>query len=164
MNLGRLVGRAWFYFRIGYATYLTFLLGYGSTLITVYYLMIKSIPELLAIFPKFVPFAVIATAIGLPLSVGVGYIHYKHSPAYSSEMDIQVEANPYYFKLPPGYYLEVFGPLYLEVLQLVKKISATQNLLVDEDRKRIEEIERKLRVLNAGGHVGNPKRIPDRRA
>jgi hypothetical protein len=159
MRLGRLVGRAWFYFRIGYSTYLTFLLGYASTLVTVYYLAIKNIPDLLGIFPKFVPFAAIATAIGLPLSVGVGYIHYKRSPAFTSEVDIQVEANPYYFKLPPGYNREVFGPLYLELLLLLKQLSATQKLLADEDKARIEELERKLRLLNAGGLVGKPRRM-----
>ena len=156
----RLIGRSWFYFRIGYATYLTFLLGLVSTLVTVYYLAIKNIPSLLAIFPKFVPFSILAVAIGVPFSVALGYVHYKRSPAYSSEMDVQVEANPYYFKLPPGYYLEVFGPLYLELLQLLTKLSTTQNLLAKEDKKRIEEIERKLRLLNEGGYVGHPKRRP----
>jgi hypothetical protein len=160
IKVGRLVSRAWFYFRIGYATYLTFLLGYISTLITVYYLAIKNIPELLAVFPKFIPFAVIGTAIGLPFSVGLGYVHYKRSPAFSSEIDVQVEANPYYFKLPPGYNIEVFGPVYLEMLLLLKKLSATQKLLAEEDKVRIEELERKLHILNDGGYVGNPKRRP----
>ena len=157
MKPSRLVTRAWFYFRIGYATYLTFVLGYVSTLITVYYLAIKSVPELLAIFPKFIPFAAIGTAIGLPLSVGLGWFHYKRSPAFTSEIDIQMEANPYYFKLPPGYNLEVFGPLYLELLQLLKKLSATQKLLDDADSRRIEDLERKLQVLNKGGYVGTPR-------
>jgi hypothetical protein len=160
MRSGRLISRAWFYFRIGYATYLTFLLGYVSTLITVYYLAIKNIPDLLAVFPKFLPFAAIATVIGLPLSIGLGYFHYKRSPAFSSEVDIQVEANPYYFKLPPGYNKEVVGPLYLELLLLLKKLSATQELLADEDKVRIEELERKLRLLNEGGYIGNPRRKP----
>jgi hypothetical protein len=90
----------------------------------------------------------------------LGYVHYKRSPAFSSEIDVQVEANPYYFKLPPGYNIEVFGPLYLELLLLLKKLSATQKLLADDDRVRIEELERKLRILNDGGYVGNPKRRP----
>ena len=156
--MGRLAGRIWFYFRIGYSTYLTFLLGFVSTLITVYYLAIKNIPDLLNVFPRFVPFAVIATVIGIPVSVSVGWMHYKRSSAFTSEVDIQMEANPYYFKFPPGFTKEVYGPLYLEQLLILKKLSAKQNLLDDEDRNRIDEIERKLRLLNSGGMVGTMRR------
>ena len=158
MNAGRLVGRAWFYFRMGYSTYLTFLVGYISTLITVYYLAIKNSPQLLDIFPHFLPFAVLSTVVGIPVSVGLGWMHYKRTPAFTSEMDIQVEANPYYFKLPPGYNLEVVGPVYLELLTLMKKLSSTQQLLDEQDKKRIEELEHKLSVLNEGGYVGTPRR------
>ena len=158
MNVGRIAGRAWFYFRMGYSTYLTFIVGYVSTLITVYYLAIKDSPELLGFFPHFAPFAVLCTVVGIPMSVGLGWMHYKRTPAFTSEQDIQFEANPYYFKLPPGYYLEVFGPLYLEMLTLLKKISSTQQLIDDEDKARIEDLQRKLNVLNKGGYVGTPRR------
>jgi hypothetical protein len=151
------VGRLWFYFRIGYATYLTFLLGYISTLITVYYLAIKNIPSLLDLFPRFVPFAVMATIIGVPLSVGIGWFHLKRSPAYSSEMDISVEANPYYYKLAPGYNREVYAPLYFELLVQIKRLLESQKLLGSEDKVRIEELERKLQVLMKGGFVGTPR-------
>ena len=152
------VARLWFYFRMGYATYLTFLLGFISTLITVYYLAIKNIPYLLDVFPHFVPFAVLATIIGLPFSIGVGWVHYKRSPAFSSEVDIQVEANPYYFKLPPGYNREVYAPLYLEILLLLKRLLEGEKMLSSEDRARIENLERKLQVLIDGGLVGTPRR------
>jgi len=158
MNVGRLIGRAWFYFRIGYATYLTFVLGFVSTLITVYYLAIKSVPDLLSLFPRFVPFAILCTIVGVPVSVSVGWLHYKRGPAYTSEIDIQMEANPYYFKFPPGYNKEVVGPVYLELLLLVKKLSATQGLLDETDKRTIDDLERKLRILNDGGYVGTPRR------
>ena len=158
MKVGSFIGRLWFYFRIGYSTYLTFLLGFVSTLVTVYYLAIKNIPDLLNVFPHFVPFAAIATLIGIPLSVSVGWAHYKRSPAFTSELDIQVEANPYYFKLPPGFNKEVYGPLYLELLMLLKKLSTTENLLDKNDMDRIEALERKLRILNDGGMVGTMRR------
>jgi hypothetical protein len=158
MSRMRFITRVWFYFRIGYATYLTFIVGYVSTLITVYYLAIKSVPDLLSLFPHFVPFAILVTVIGLPLSAGVGWIHYKRSQAFSSEIDIQVEANPYYFKLPPGYNLEVLGPLYLEILVLLKRLVAGQEMLNEEDKARIERLEEKLQVLVNGGLVGTPRR------
>jgi len=69
-------------------------LGYVSTLITVYYLAIKNVPSLLDVFPKFVPFAMLATVIGAPLSVAIGWIHLKRSNLYSSEATISVESNP----------------------------------------------------------------------
>ena len=158
MNVGRFAGRAWFYFRMGYSTYLTFLVGYISTLITVYYLAIKDSPGLFNLVPHFAPFALLCTAVGIPLSVGLGWMHYKRTPAFTSEQDIQVEANPYYFKLPPGYYLEVFGPMYLEMLTLLKKLSSNQEILETSDKERIEALERKLAVLNKGGYVGTPRR------
>ena len=158
MSVWTFVGRLWFYFRMGYSTYLTFLLGYASTLITVYYLAIKNIPDLLTIFPRFVPFAILATVIGLPLSVSVGWAHYKRSAAFSSEMDIQYEANPFWYKLPPGYNKEVFGPVYLEMLLLLKKITESNQSLSSEEKQRIDQLEQKLRTLNAGGMVGSPRR------
>jgi len=158
LSIGRFFGRVWFYFRMGYSTYLTFLLGYVSTLITVYYLAIKNIPQLLTLFPRFDAFSVLATVIGAPLSVAVGWLHYKNSPAYTSEMDIQVESNPYYFKYAPGYTKEALGPFYLETILLLKKLSAKSQLLDREEEERLDELERKFRVLNEGGIVGTPRR------
>ena len=154
MRLSRLVTRSWFYFRMGYSTYLTFVMGYISTLVTVYYLAIKDVPNLLSLFPRFIPFAALSTVIGLPLSIGLGWTHYKRSPAFSAEQDIQAEANPYYFKYPPGYWKEALGPLYLEILLLLTKLSSTQQLLTDEDNKRILQLQEKLRTLNEGAMVG----------
>lgn len=154
----RVANRAWYYFRIGYSTYLTFLLGYASTLVTVYYLAIKSVPDLLVLFPKFVPFAVICTVVGVPLSVGVGWIHLKRSRLYSSEQDIAIESNPYNYKIPPGFWTEAFTPLYLEILVQLRKLSDAEGLLTDAEKSRIDDIEKKMRTLIDGGIVGNPRR------
>ena len=85
-------------------------------------------------------------------------MHIKRSPAYSSEQDISVEANPWYYKLPPGYTREAFGPLYLELLVELSRLLDAQKLLTDEDRHRIETIRRKLEVLVNGGIVGKPRK------
>lgn len=147
--------RFWYYFRMGYATYLNFVLGYGSTLVTVYYLALKSSPALLDIFPKFVPFALAATVIGVPITVVVGWVHLKRSPAYRSEMDVGVEANPYNYKIIPGYWKEAFVPLFLELSMQVRQLSQAQNLLDADAKSRMEEIERKLQTLIDGGYVGS---------
>jgi hypothetical protein len=149
--------RMWYYFRVGYSTYLTFLLGYMSTLVTVYYLAIRNIPTLLDIFPRFVPFAVLATIIGGPLSIAIGYMHLKRSVIYSSEVEIGYEANPFIYKLAPGINKEVLGPLWMEMLVQVTRLLEAQGLLKDEDRSRIEPIERKIKILLEGGYVGTPR-------
>lgn len=153
----RFAARAWYYFRLGYSTYLTFLLGYVSTLITVYYLAIKNIPDLLNVFPHFVPFALLATVTGVPLSIGIGWVHLKRSPAYSSELEVSIESNPWYYKVPPGYNREAWNPVFLELLVQMKKMLQSQGLLNSEEESRIEVLERKLRLLNEGGFVGRPR-------
>jgi hypothetical protein len=154
----KLITRFWYYFRIGYGTYLTFVLGYVSTLITVYYLAIKNLPYLLDLFPHFETFALLGTIIGAPMSVAIGWLHLKRSHAYSSEADITVESNPYSWKLTPGKEAEAFAPSYLETLRLVSKLLKSQNLLSEEDEVRINDVERKLQSLIEGKMVGNPRR------
>jgi len=158
MAVGRFIGRLWYYFRVGYATYLTFLLGVANTLVVLYYLLIQNVPGLQAIFPHFEIFVVISVVIGVPLAVGVGWLHLKRTPAYLSEIDIGVEANPYYYKLAPGHQMEVFAPVNLELIRQIRKIMKCQNLLSDEEGKRLAELEGKMETLLRGGYVGSPKR------
>jgi len=132
------VARLWYYFRIGYSTYLTFVLGAVNTLVVVWYLAIREVPAIESFFGHFLPFAVAVILVGVPLSVAIGWTHIKRSPAYSSEIDIGVEANPYYYKLPPGYNREVYAPLYLEMLMQLKQLLDPQRLLSDEEKSRIE--------------------------
>jgi hypothetical protein len=155
----RSLARSWYYFRIGYGTYLTFLLGAANTLVVVWYLAIAQVPDIQKLFGDFVPFAIFSTLLGIPLSVGFGWLHTKRSPAYSSEVDIMIEANPYYYKLTQGGYdRKVLVPTYLELLLLVRKLLTAQELLKPEDASRMNEIEQKLRTLIEGGYVAKPKK------
>jgi hypothetical protein len=157
-GVGNFLNRAWYYFRLGYSTYLTFLLGYVSTLVTVYYLAIKNIPQLLDIFPKFVPFAVLSTIVGVPLSVTIGWVHLKRSGLFSSEQDISVESNPYLYKLPPGYTKEAAMPATLATIQLLRKLAETNKALTETEKAELDELEKKLKSLLSGGYVGSPRR------
>jgi len=152
-------GRLWFYFRMGYNTYITFILGYVTTIVTVYYLAIKSIHELLNLFPSLTLFAIAVAVMGSIASIGIGWVHLKRSPMYSAEADVGVEANPYNYKLAPGYTREVFAPLYLELLTQLRIMMASQNLLDVERRERVEDLEHKLQILIDGGAIGTP-RVP----
>lgn len=160
-NTGLLLSRAWYYFRLGYSTYLTFILGYVSTLITVYYLAIKNVPSLLDIFPKFVPFAILATIVGVPLSVAVGWIHLKRSNLYSSEATISVEANPWNYKLPPGYTRDAFYPTILAQLRILNKLAQKESIISDSEKDEIARLETKLQTLLDGGFLGTPRRKMD---
>ena len=152
------VARLWYYFRIGYARYLTFVLGVANTLIVVWYLAIREIPAVENFFGHFIPFAIAVTLVGTPLSVLIGWAHIKRSPAWTSELDIGVEANPWNFKLPPGWWQQAFAPTYLEILLELKRLLSAQGLLSEEDKTRVEGLEKKLKRLIDGGSIGTPRR------
>lgn len=59
--------------------------------------------------------------------------------------------------MPSGFWKEAFAPLYLEVLRGMKKMLEKQAILTEEDKRRIEDLEKKLQTLIEGGYVGVPK-------
>ncbi|MGQ0795044.1 MAG: hypothetical protein ACT4N5_02515 [Nitrosopumilaceae archaeon] len=144
--------RIWFYFRMGWATYFAFIFAAVNTLVVTYYLAIERIPELKYVFPSFSIYAIIMIVIGIPLLVLFGYAHFKKSQAYSSEADIGVESNPYYFKLPPGHQRDVLVPLQLLLSQMILKI-ATNEKLTTEEVNKLREIQEKLDILIKGGSL-----------
>ena len=150
--------RAWYYFRQGYSTYLTFILGYASTLVTVYYLAIRNVPPLLDVFPHFTEFGILATTVGVPLAVIVGWVHMKRSGLYSSEADIANEASPYNYKLPPGYAREASFPVMLSMLRLLRRLSEANGLMTDSEKIELDELDKKMVILVRGGYVGSPRR------
>jgi hypothetical protein len=153
MKLPRLAFRSWYYFRAGYAVYLTFVLASVNTLVVVYYLAIQNIPALETVFPSLTIFAVAVISVVAPLGAFLGWLHVKRSPAWSSELDVQVEANPYNYRLPPGFWKDAFAPLYLQLLRLNLKILDGEKL-TPEERKEIQDLSKKLEELIKGGSVG----------
>ena len=87
--------RSWYYFRMGWTTYFAFIFAAINTLTVTYYLAIERVPTLVTIFPNFLQYILIISAIGIPLLVIVGYIHYKRTVAFKSEVDVIMESNPY---------------------------------------------------------------------
>jgi hypothetical protein len=153
MKFPRLAFRSWFYFRAGYSTYLSFVLAAVNTLVVVYYLAIQNIPALETVFPSLTLFSVVVISAVVPFGVFLGWLHMKRSPAWRSEVDVQVEANPYYYKMPPGYWKEAITPLYLQLLRLNLKILDGEKL-TPEERKEIQDLAGKLEELIKGGSVG----------
>jgi len=151
LNLRRLLFRSWYYFRIGYGTYLAFLLGFVSTIVTVYYLAINNIPFLKLIFPNFGLFSILALAFGVPLAIFSGYLHFKRSQAYSSEVDIAVEANPYYFKITPGKEKEMGIPLAIANIDLFLAMAKKLGVLTPEIESTFLEVREKYVNLTKHG-------------
>jgi hypothetical protein len=161
MQKSNFLFRVWYYFRIGYGTYLTFILGIGSTLITVYYLAINNIALLKELFPQFWFFSVISLVLGIPVACILGWFHVKGSSIFKSEQDINAEANPYNYKIPPGYWQEAFVPLYLELLKGMARMLNKQALLTVEEQEHIKQLEQKLESLIEGGYIGTPRTKAD---
>ena len=123
-----------------------------------YFLAVENYPVLDTLFPTFLHYVFIAVVIGVPMLVLVGYIHYKRSAAFTAEADINVEAYPYWYKLPPGWNKEVVFPLYLQMINLMIKISKNEKLSTDET-KEMSDIQKSLSSLIEGGYVGKPARM-----
>ena len=153
MNLTRLLFRSWYYFRIGYGTYLTFLLGFATTIVTVYYLAINNIPALKSVFTSFWLFMILSVAVGVPLSVLGGWLHFKRSQAYSSEVDIAVEANPYYFKIIPGKEKELQVPLTVANIDLTVAMARKLGVLTPELESDLLQLREKyVRLAKYGDY------------
>ena len=131
-----------------------------NVLTVTYFLAIENYPVLQAIFPTFCHYIIIIVGIGVPLLVLVGYFHYKRSQAYAAEADINIEANPYWYKIPPGWNKEVVFPLYLNMINLMLKMSKNEKLTTDELEK-MSDLQKSLSDLIDGGYIGKPFRMKD---
>lgn len=128
--------RSWFYFRMGWSTYFAFIVAAINTLTVTYFLAIERYPELSAIFPSFVQYVLIITAIGVPLLILVGYLHYKRTLAYRSETDVIIESNPYQVRNVVNNTINV--ELSLKMFDMLLKLSKNQKLTENE----IEELDK----------------------
>lgn len=147
--------KTFFYFRLGYATYLAFFIGIINLLTTSYFLAIQKVPQIIEIFPTFEIYVFTVITIGIPLVTFVGWLHFKRIGTYSAETTITYQVFPYNFMYKPGYEKEVFGPAYLQILKINKKKLIDQKLS-DDEVNHIKDIEKKLQKLIDGGYVGNP--------
>lgn len=149
--------RLFYYFRIGYATYLAMFIGVANVLTTTYFLAGKKIPWVQQIFPSFEMYVAFCIAVGVPVVVLVGWLHFKKMGTYTQEVAISQQYSPYNYKFPPGFNREVFGPAYLAILQLnIKRLKGEK--LSQEELDNILSLEKKLKDLIKGGYAGSPPR------
>lgn len=155
MGQKKTVFRNFFYFRIGYAHYLAMVVGVVNILTTTYFLAAQQIPAILDIFPTFEIYVSVVIFVGSPIVILVGWIHFKRIGTFSAEAAIMAQAHPFNYKLFPGYHKEVYGPAYLEILQLnIKRLNGEKLTL--EEISYIKHLEDQLQKLIDGGYVGKP--------
>ena len=135
--------RSWYYFRMGWGTYFAFIFAAINTLVVTYYLAIERVPALLTIFPNFLYYVLIISTIGVPLLIVVGYIHYKRTLAFKSEIDIVVESNPYQRRNIVNIHLILES--IMQTNQLLLKLSKNEKLSeteIGEVNSKIDEISK----------------------
>ena len=137
MNKNNLTFRSWYYFRTGWSTYFVFILGAINTLTVTYFLAIDNYPSLKSAFPSFEQYIVVTISIGVPLLICIGYLHFKRTHAFKSEVDVLIESNPYQRRNTVN--SEINLRLNLKLLSLLIKISKKESLL-ENDLKDIENL------------------------
>lgn len=115
---------------MGWSTYVAFLFAAINTLTVTYYLAIEKAPTLKEIFPSFLSYVFIVTAIGIPFLVAIGYLHFKKSSAYKAEADISFESHPHLKRILQN--TENMLPLYLKMSEIMIKISKNEKITDDE--------------------------------
>ena len=139
--------RSWFYFRMGWGTYFAFVFAAINTLTVTYYLAIERVPSLVAIFPNFFQYILIISSIGIPLLIIVGYIHYKRTLAFKSEIDVTMESNPYQRRNIVN--ITLILESIMKTNQLLLKLSKNEKLSeteIGEINSKIDEISKFVNV------------------
>jgi hypothetical protein len=158
LNLGKLVFRAWFYFRQGYNLYLAFIIGFASNIIVLYRLGVSDIGFLHDTFPSLTVFVIFGLVIAIPTGIFLGLYHMKRTAAFAADASVQTEANPYIYKTI-GKEKEVFLPLWIITARSLAKVLERQDTLTAEDRQELQEILNKAKALLEGQYVGLPKNM-----
>ncbi|OYT45378.1 hypothetical protein DRO29_02520 [Candidatus Bathyarchaeota archaeon] len=156
MKMMDLVFRAWYYFRIGYSTYLAFAVAFMSYITVIYKLAIEDL-ALSWVFPRFYTFIIFSLVTIIPLGVLIGWFHFKRTLAYSAAMAINVESNPYNYMITPGKETEIIWPMHMLYLTALQKLLEKENMLSPEEKKSFEEVLTKIKKLREGHVIGTPR-------
>ncbi len=127
--------RAWYYFRNGWSLYFAFIFASTNTLVVTYYLAIEQIPILKEVFPSFIHYVLVLATIGIPLLVLIGYLHFKKTSAYSNEVAIIFESNPFQRRMLIN--SEINLKINIKLLELISKLANKNSQLDDEETKKL---------------------------
>ena len=132
--------RFWYYLRIGWGSYFSFIFSFIYSTVTVYFLAIQKIDFIRDFFPNFISFILCIIAIGFPIIAISGITYFKKSSQFSSEMDIRVESNPYTKRLQTNSDVSLFIHSTLIDL-LLKKYS---NQIQEDDKKNLSILKKSM--------------------
>jgi hypothetical protein len=135
------------YLWVGYGSYVALPLSLVTTLVAIYYLTIDNIPAFKSVFSHFWIFLLVVLAFGVPVTCAIGWLHTKHDSTLRSAKSVSAEVSKDDYGRVPGYWQEAVAPLYVELLRGVEKILDRDNMVDDEDKRRIRELEAKLQAL-----------------
>ena len=144
--------RSWYYFRTGWSTYFAFILAAINTLTVTYFLAIDNYPILKAVFPSFEQYIVIIVSIGVPLLVLIGFVHFKRTQAFKSEVDVLIESNPYQRRNTVNG--EINLRLNLKILTIMLKISKKESFSESEIQE-IRELSDEIKNLSEKRNIKN---------
>ena len=133
--------RSWYYFRTGWSTYFAFILAALNTLTVTYFLSIDNYPRLITIIPSFELYVIIIVSIGIPMLVTIGYIHFKRTHAFKSEIDVLIESNPYQKRNTVNGELNL--KLNLKIISMLAKISRKEPIS-EKDQQDLEKLYEKI--------------------
>ena len=122
--------RTWYYFRTGWSVYFAFIFAAINTLVVTYFLAIENYPMLKEVFPTFIVYVTIVVTIGIPILVGVGYMHFKRSPSFRAEAVINFESNPFTRRVLVN--SELTLKLNTKLMELILKISQGEKISKEE--------------------------------
>ena len=152
MNKNNVFFRFWYYFRTGWSTYFAFILAAINTLTVTYFLAIENYPSLQVVFPSFEQYILIISVVGVPILVAVGYMHFKRTQAFKSEIDVLIESNPYQRRNTVNGELNL--RLNLKIISAILKISK-QDKILDSDIKDIEKVYQEIKDFSSDRNFGN---------
>ena len=144
--------RSWYYFRTGWSTYFAFILAAINTLTVTYFLAIDNYPVLKAVFPSFEQYIIIIVSIGVPLLVLIGFVHFKRTQAFKSEVDVLIESNPYQRRNTVNAELNL--RLNLKILAMMLKISKKESFSESEIQE-IGELSDEIKNLSEKRNIKN---------
>ena len=131
---------------MGWSTYFAFIFAAINTLTVTYFLAIENYPILKEVFPTFVIYVVITTAIGIPLLTFIGYIHYKRTAARRAEVDIGYETNVYQARTLVN--SEISVKLNMKLLDMIIKMSKNKEIS-HEDYEELTKLQKKLTIFTS---------------
>ena len=164
MNFWKLLFRSWFYFRVGYGTYIAFLIGFASNIIVIYKLGVKENTIIGPFFSSLTLFALLALAVMIPICIGFGLYHMKRTGAYAADATVSTEQNPYIYKVLPGKEQEVFLPLWIMTVRGLARVLEQEKAMSPDERKELQDTLKKADALLKGQLVGSPKQSVGRSA